>query len=50
MDHHALAIDIGRFQVQAFVEAQAAGIYSGEVDVVVEGFDVGQNAAEFFDA
>jgi hypothetical protein len=40
MDHHAQAIDIGDFEMECFVKAQAAGVDGGEVDVVVEGFDV----------
>ena len=50
MDHHALAIDIGDFQMKSFVKAQTAGVDGGEIDVVVEGFDAGQNASEFIDA
>ena len=50
MDHHALTIDIGDFEMKAFVEAQAAGVDGGKIDVVVEGFDVGQKASDFFDA
>jgi hypothetical protein len=41
MDHHAGAIDIGDFEMESLVQAQAAGIDSGQVGVVVEGFDVG---------
>ena len=50
MDHHALAVDIGDFEMKAFVKTQAAGVDGGEIDVVVEGFDVGQNVSDFFDA
>ena len=50
MDHHALTVDIGDFEMAGFVEPQAAGVDGGEIDVVVEGFDVGQNASDFFDA
>jgi hypothetical protein len=32
------------------VKAQAAGIDSGEIGVVVEGFDVGEKASSFIDA
>ena len=41
MDHHARAIDIGDFEMESLVQAQAAGVDGGEVGVVVEGFDVG---------
>jgi hypothetical protein len=50
VDHHAGAIDIGDLQVKSFVKAQAAGVHGGEIDVVVEGFDVGQHASDLFDA
>ena len=42
MDHHALTVDIGDFEMESFVKSQAAGVDGGEIDVVVEGFDVGQ--------
>jgi hypothetical protein len=44
VDHHALTVDIGDFEVEAFVKAQTAGVHGGKIDVVVEGFDVSQNA------
>lgn len=50
MDHHALAIDIGDFEMESFVQPQAAGVYGGKVGVVVEGFDVGQKASDLIDA
>jgi len=50
MDHHALAVDIGDFEMQSFVKPQAAGVHGGEINMVVEGFDVGQNVADFIDA
>jgi hypothetical protein len=50
MDHHALTVDVGDFEVQAFVKAQATGVHGGQIDVVVEGFDVGKNASDFIDA
>src|SRR5262245_36016879 len=50
VDHHALAVDIGDFEMAAFVKTQATGIDGGEIDVVVESFDVGQNTSDFFDA
>jgi hypothetical protein len=31
MDHHALAVDIGGFEMEAFVESQAAGVDGGEI-------------------
>ena len=50
MDHHALTVDIGDFEMAGFVKPQAAGIDGGEIGVVVQGFDVGQNATDFFNA
>ena len=48
MDHHALAVDIGDFEMKAFVKPQTAGVHGGQIDVIVEGFDVRQNTSEFF--
>jgi hypothetical protein len=40
--HYALAVDIGDFEVAAFIKTQTAGIHGGQINMVVEGFDVGQ--------
>ena len=50
MDHHALTVDIADFEMEAFVKPQAAGVHGGQIDVIVQRFDVGQNTAGFFDA
>ena len=50
VDHHTLTVDIGDFEMEAFVKPQAAGIHGEKIDVVVKGFDVGQKASDFFDA
>ena len=50
MDHHTVAVDIGDFEVEPFVKSETAGIDGGEIDVIVEGFDVVQNASDFFSA
>ena len=50
MDHHAATVDIGDFKMESFMESQAAGIYGGEIGVILEGFDLGQNASDFFNA
>ena len=50
MDHHASGVDIGDFQVETFVKSQAAGVYGGEIGIVLKGFDSGQNASDFFHA
>ena len=49
VDHHELTVDIGDFEMEAFVKPQSAGIHGGKIDVVVKRFDVGQNASNFFD-
>jgi len=50
MDHHAAAIDIGDFEVETFVESQAAGIDGGKIGVILECFDLGKNGSDFFNA
>jgi len=50
MDHHAGGIDIGDFQVETFMESQAAGIDGGKIGVILEGFDLGKNGSDFFTA
>ena len=50
MDHHAVGIDIGDFEVETFMESQAAGIDGGKIGVILEGFDLGKNGSDFFDA
>jgi hypothetical protein len=50
MDHHAGGIDIGDFEVEAFVEPQAAGIDGGQIGVILEGMDLGKNTSDFLTA
>jgi len=50
MDHHAGAVDIGDFEVETFMESQAAGIDGGKIGVILEGFDLGKNGSDFFNA
>jgi len=50
MDHHAGAIDIGDFEIKAFVKPWAAGVHGRKINVVVESFDVGKKASDFIDA
>ena len=50
MDHHAGGIDIGDFEVETFMESQAAGIDGGKIGVILEGFDLGKNGSDFFTA
>jgi hypothetical protein len=42
VDHHALAVDIGDFDMAGLIETQATGINSGEKDVVGGSFDLSQ--------
>jgi len=48
MDHHAVAIDIGDFEIECFMQPQTAGVDGGKVGIVLEGFNMGQDAADFF--
>jgi len=50
MDHHAGGIDIGDFEMETFVESQAAGIDGGKIGVILEGFDLSKNGSDFFTA
>jgi hypothetical protein len=50
MDHHTVAVNIGDFEVETFVKSEAAGVDGGKIDVIVEGFDLVQNASDFFSA
>ena len=50
MDHHARAIDIGDFEMESLVKSQAAGVDGGKIGIILEGFDLGENASDFFRA
>jgi hypothetical protein len=50
MDHHTVAVNIGDFEVETFVKPEAAGVDGAKIDVIVEGFDLVQNASDFFSA
>ena len=47
MQEHALGVDVADLQVQAFTQAQAAGIDEDEADAVVQGGNGGQDASCF---
>jgi hypothetical protein len=47
---HAGGIDIGDFEVETFMESQAAGIDGGKIGVILECFDLGKNGSDFFTA
>ena len=50
MDHHTGGVDIGDFEMEAFVESEAAGIDGGEIGVILKGMDLGKNASDFIHA
>jgi hypothetical protein len=45
----ALTVDIGDFEITAFVKPQAAGEHGGRIAVIVEGFDMSQKVSNFID-
>jgi len=47
MDHFSVSVDIGHFQVKAFLEPQPAGIDCCQVGVIVKCPDVGKDASDF---
>ena len=50
MDHHAARVDIGDFEMETFMKPQSAGVDSGKIGVILEGFDLGKNASDFIHA
>jgi hypothetical protein len=50
VDHHTAGVDIRDFEMETFVEPQAAGVDGGEIGIIVEGFHLGQNGSDFIDA
>ena len=50
MDHHPITVYIGYFEIESFVKSQAAGVDGGKVGIVLEGFDLGQDASNFSNA
>ncbi len=48
VDHHTLFIDVRDFEVQRFLEPQAAGIDCGEEGVVARRRDAGEGGAHLF--
>jgi hypothetical protein len=50
MNHHAAGVDVGDFEMETFVKPQAAGVDGREIGVVLEGFDLGENASDFIHA
>ncbi len=50
MDHHAGGVDIGDLEMETLVKSKAAGVYGGEISIVLRSLDFGQNASDFFPA
>ena len=50
VDHHAGAVDVGDFQVEAFLQPEPAGIDRGEKGGVVDRADTAQRPADLLDA
>ncbi len=50
MDHQAVGVDIGDFEMETFVKSEAAGIDGGKIGVILEGLDLGQDTSDFLDA
>ena len=50
MDHHATGVDIGDFQIQRLLQAQAAGIHRAQVGAVVRGANATEQCAHLFAA
>jgi len=50
MDHHPIAVDIGDFEIESFLKSQTAGVDGGKIGIVLEGFNLGQKFADFFNA
>lgn len=47
VQEHALGIDVGHAQVEAFAQAQAAGVNGGEADAMIQSGDVREDAVSF---
>lgn len=47
VQEHALGIDVAHLKVQAFPQAQAAGINGGQADALIQGGNRGQEASDF---
>ena len=47
VQEHALRINVGNLEAQAFAQAQAAGIDGGQADAMIQGGDGRQDAARF---
>src|SRR5664280_3014975 len=47
MQEHALRIDVADLEIQAFTQAQAAGVDGDQADPMIQGGDLGEDAAGF---
>jgi hypothetical protein len=50
VDHHAGAVDVGDFQVEALLQPEPAGVDRRGKDSVVDRADTAQHPADLFDA
>jgi len=50
MDHHPITVYIGYFEIESFMESQAAGVDGGKIGIVLEGFNLGQEFTDFLNA
>jgi len=50
VDHHALGVDVGYFQVLCLLEPEAAGVDSAEEGIVLGGVDAGKQWSDFLGA
>ena len=48
VDHHSLAIDVRDLQIQRLLKPESTGVDRGQIDIVVEGFDLGKDSVNFF--
>lgn len=47
VQEHALGVDVADLKIQAFAQAQAAGVDQAQGDPMIQGRDLGENAAHF---
>lgn len=50
VNHHALGVDVGYFQVLCFLEPEAAGVDGTEEGIVLGSVDAGKQSADFLGA
>ena len=50
MNPHSVAVDIGNLKVKGLLQSKPAGIYHGQTDIIVKGFNLLQDTVHFFTA